>query len=94
MIGYANLLLQPPNRRRIAWHAMTGVTHEWRGRGVATALKRATIGWAIANGLDVLEAGNDTDNLAMRAVNARLGYAPSPDTVILRGPLVGGIMDR
>ena len=93
VIGYANLLLQPPHRRRIAWHAMTGVTREWRGRGVATALKRATIGWAIADGLDVLEAGNDTDNLAMRAVNARLGYVPSPDTVILRGPLVGGIMD-
>jgi hypothetical protein len=29
----------------------------------------------------------------MRAVNARLGYVPSPDTVILRGLLVGGIMD-
>ena len=28
VIGYANLLLQPPHRRRIAWHAMTGVTRE------------------------------------------------------------------
>jgi mycothiol synthase len=93
VIGYANLLLQPPHRRRAAWHAMTAVTRDWRGRGLATALKRATIGWAIADGLDLLEAGNDTDNLAMRAVNARLGYVPSPDTVILRGPLVGGIMD-
>ena len=34
------------------------------------ALKHATIGWAIANGLEVLETGNDTDNLPMRAVNA------------------------
>ena len=93
VVGYANLLLQPPHTRRVAWHAMTAVTREWRGRGVATALKRATIGWAIADGLDLLEANNDTDNVAMRAVNARLGYVPSPDTVILRGPLVGGIMD-
>ena len=92
VIGYANLLLQPPHRRRIAWHAMTAVTRDQRGRGLATALKRATIGWAITDGLDLLEAGNDTDNLAMRAVNARLGYVPSPDSVILRGPLVGGIM--
>ena len=93
VVGYANLLLQAPHTRRVAWHAMTAVTREWRGRGVATALKRATIGWAIADGLDLLEANNDTDNVAMRAVNARLGYVPSPDTVILRGPLVGGIMD-
>ncbi len=65
-----------------------------RPRPGRRALKRATIGWAIADGLDVLEAGNDTDNLAMRAVNARLGYVPSPDSLILRGALVGGIMDR
>jgi RimJ/RimL family protein N-acetyltransferase len=73
---------------------MTAVTRDWRGRGLATALKRATIGWAIADGLDLLEAGNDTDNLAMRAVNARLGYVPSPDNLVLRGPLVGGMMDQ
>jgi GNAT superfamily N-acetyltransferase len=94
VVGYANLLLQPPHRRRVAWHAMTAVTRGWRGRGLAAALKRATIGWAIADGLDLLEAGNDTDNLAMRAVNARLGYVPSPDTLVLRGPLVGGMMER
>ena len=28
----------------------------------------------------------------MRAVNARLGYRPLPDNVILRGPLFDGIM--
>ena len=94
VVGYANLLLQPPHQRRIAWHAMTAVTREWRGRGLATALKRATISWAIADGLDVLEAGNDMDNLAMRAVNARLGYVPSPDHVVMRGPLVSGMMDE
>jgi len=94
VVGYACLLLQPPHRRRIAWHDMTAVARDWRGRGLAGALKRATIGWAIADGFDVLEAGNDTDNLAMRAVNARLGYVPSPDFVILRGPLDGGMMDR
>ena len=76
VVGYASLLLQPPHRRRIAWHDMTAVARDWRGRGLAGALKRATIGWAIADGLELLEAGNDTDNLAMRAVNARLGYRP------------------
>jgi GNAT superfamily N-acetyltransferase len=94
VVGYACLLLQPPHQRRIAWHDMTAVARDWRGQGLATALKRATIGWAIAEGLDALEAGNDTDNLAMRAVNAHLGYVPSPDSHVLRGPLVGGIIDR
>jgi GNAT superfamily N-acetyltransferase len=94
VVGYACLLLQPPYKRRIAWHDMTAVARDWRGRGLATALKRAVIGWAVADGLDLLEAGNDTDNLAMRAVNARLGYVPSHDTLVLRGPLAGAMMDR
>jgi mycothiol synthase len=94
VIGYACLLLQPPHVRRVAWHDMTAVARDWRGSGLAAAMKRATIGWAIAEGLDLLEAGNDTDNLAMRAVNARLGYVPSPDSLTMRGDLVGGIMER
>ncbi len=49
-------------------------------------MKRATIGWAIANGLEALEAGNDVDNAPMRAINARLGYEPLPDTLVMRGP--------
>ena len=73
---------------------MTAVVRDWRGRGVAGALKRATIGWAIANGLEALETGNDLDNAAMRAVNARLGFRPLPDLMTMRGPLFGGMMGR
>lgn len=94
VVGYACLLLQPPHLRRIAWHDMTAVARDWRGRGLAGALKRATIAWAIDDGLDLLESGNDTDNLPMRAVNARLGYQPAPDFLVLRGPLFAGIMAR
>ena len=94
VVGYACLLLQPPHMRRIAWHDMTAVARDWRGRGLAGALKRATIAWAIDDGLDLLESGNDTDNLPMRAVNARLGYQPAPDFLVLRGPLFAGIMAR
>lgn len=92
VVGYACLLLQPPHLRRVAWHDMTAVARDWRGRGLAGALKRATIAWAIDDGIDALESGNDTDNLPMRAVNARLGYQPAPDLIILRGPLFAGIM--
>jgi RimJ/RimL family protein N-acetyltransferase len=92
VIGYASLIRIPGAARPSAWHDMTAVARDHRGRGVAGALKRATIRWAIADGLEILEAGNDTDNTAMRAVNARLGYRPLPDYVILRGPVFDGIM--
>jgi len=92
VIGYASLIMIP-GQARAAWHDMTAVVRAWRGRGLAGALKRATIGWAIANGLDTLETGNDVDNAAMRAVNARLGYRPVADRLVLRGPLFSGIID-
>ena len=94
VVGYASLLLAPHGPRHWAWHDMTAVIREWRGRGVAGALKRATIRWAIARGLDELRTGNDVDNAPMRAVNARLGYEPMPDLLTMRGPVFDGMMDR
>jgi GNAT superfamily N-acetyltransferase len=94
VVGYASLIMIPGKASRRAWHDMTAVLRAWRGRGLATALKRATIGWAIDNGLEVLITGNDVDNAAMRAVNARLGYRPTPDLLTMRGPLFDGMMDR
>lgn len=91
-VGYASLIRIPA--RNAAWHDMTAVARDWRGRGLAGALKRATIAWAIAHGLEALETGNDTDNAPMRAVNARLGYEPLPDHLTMRGPLFDGIMAR
>jgi GNAT superfamily N-acetyltransferase len=83
--GYANLLLQPGGT--VAFHDMTAVRPAWRGRGIATTLKHATIAWAIGAGLEALETGNDETNAPMRAVNARLGYQPLPDVIGLQGPL-------
>lgn len=93
VVGYASLIMVPGSGRKRAWHDMTAVARDWRGRGVAAALKRATIGWAVANGLESLETGNDTDNAPMRAVNVGLGYQPLPDSLTMRGPLFDGIMD-
>jgi GNAT superfamily N-acetyltransferase len=86
VIGYASLM-RIPGRGDAAWHDMTAVAPAHRGRGIATALKRATIAWAIDAGMRVLETGNDVDNAPMRAVNASLGYRPIPDEVGMRGPL-------
>jgi len=86
--GYASLIFQPGSSTR-AYNDMTAVVRAWRGRGVAAALKRATIAWAIQSGLEWLETGNDVANAPMRALNARLGYQPLPDFIEFRGPLAG-----
>lgn len=86
VVGYASLVL-PPAGPRYADHDMTAVARAWRGRGVATALKKATIGWAIRAGLEYLETGNDDENAPMRAINRRLGFRPQPDIVSMRGAL-------
>lgn len=86
VVGYAALLFLP-GRRDVAWHDMTAVRPGYRGRGIAVTLKRASIAWAVEHGLTALETGNDVANEPMRAVNARLGYTPMPDTLEYSGPL-------
>jgi GNAT superfamily N-acetyltransferase len=86
VIGYASVIVERA-RPSIGIHDMTAVRRGWRGNGVATALKLATIDWARRAGLEALETGNDVENGPMRAVNARLGYRPLPDIVFMRGPL-------
>ena len=84
--GYANLILRPGSTT-VAYHDMTAVRPAFRGRGIAAALKRATIAWAIEHGLEALETGNDERNAPMRAINRKLGYTPLPDELDLQGPL-------
>ena len=93
VVGYASLLFLPGSAT-VAVHDMTAVRAAWRGRGLATAMKQATIAWAIDHGLEALETGNDQANAAMRAVNIRLGYRPRPDDVTLRGSVAEAMMER
>ncbi|HEX8918923.1 MAG TPA: GNAT family N-acetyltransferase [Chloroflexota bacterium] len=74
-VGMAVLRRQGPNA---AWNSFTGVTADFRGKGVARALKKRTIDWARANGVDYIFTGNDVSNERMLAVNVRLGYQPLP----------------
>jgi mycothiol synthase len=65
-------------------HHMTGVRTGHRGRGVASALKRAAIAWAVTESVGELITENAEDNVAMRAINRRLGYEPRPDWIAFR----------
>ena len=66
---------------------MTGVRRDWRGRGIAGALKRTQLAWAKANGYERLETANETRNVPIQRLNERLGYRPFAERVRLRGPL-------
>ncbi|HEY7132465.1 MAG TPA: GNAT family N-acetyltransferase [Candidatus Limnocylindrales bacterium] len=91
VVGYASLLFLGPTPG-VGFHDMTAVRREWRGRGVATTLKLATIAWAVDHGIDALATENDEANAAMRAVNRRLGYAPRPDELTMRGSVGAAMM--
>ncbi|NUR51885.1 MAG: GNAT family N-acetyltransferase [Hamadaea sp.] len=71
-VGLAIVSFQPESDSMN--HTFTGVLPEWRGRGVASALKRATIRYARQVGVATMRAGNDAANAPMLAINARFGY--------------------
>jgi GNAT superfamily N-acetyltransferase len=86
-VGYGIVQLERP---RLGAHHATGVARAHRGRGLATALKRAQIERARTVGLHALVTWNDEDNVPIRAVNARLEYEITRDVVTYRGPLLPG----
>jgi GNAT superfamily N-acetyltransferase len=72
----ASLCLLGWDGRDRAENDFTGTHPDFRGRGLATLVKRASIAWAAANGVREIFTGNDERNAAMLAVNRKLGYQP------------------
>jgi GNAT superfamily N-acetyltransferase len=66
------LTAEAESGRAMNW--MTGTRRAYRGRGLALAVKLASIHWAAANGITRLLTFNDATNASMLAVNRRLGY--------------------
>jgi GNAT superfamily N-acetyltransferase len=71
----------------LAEHGLTAVLRSHRGRGIATALKQATIHWASTNGYRELSTWTQDGNAAMQAVNLKLGYRPRPAVINVWRPL-------
>jgi mycothiol synthase len=83
VVGYARLHeTGMPHRLE---HGLTAVRRSHRRRGLATALKRAQIAWAAEHGYRELVTDMVEGNVAMRAVNERLGYRPLPPVFIVSG---------
>ena len=59
-----------------AGNDITGTLRAYRGRGLATALKRETLRRAAAVGVTFVVTANDATNAPMLRVNDRLGYQP------------------
>jgi GNAT superfamily N-acetyltransferase len=63
------------------------IEREARGRGVAGAIKRAQIAWAKERGIARIRTANEFRLASMLDLNARLGYEPLYEEIVLRGPL-------
>jgi GNAT superfamily N-acetyltransferase len=68
------------------WNWLTGVRREYRGQGLARALKVAAIEEARRRGMRWLGAGNNAVNGPMLAVNDALGYERLAGLLWLRRP--------
>jgi mycothiol synthase len=86
IVGYSGLcrLGDDPS---LAEDGLTVVRSDWRRRGLATALKRAELAWAAANGIEEIVTWTQRGNDAMRAANEQLGYVYRSVSVTMRGPI-------
>jgi len=66
---------------------MTGTGRDYRGRGLATALKVKMLEAARHAGLRAMLTTNDEPNTAMRGINAKLGYVVLPAHIELEKTL-------
>ncbi len=62
---------------------LTGVRREWRGQGVAWALKLTAAARARAQGWQSVRTGNHTVNREMLGINRAMGFVRGPARVVL-----------
>jgi len=86
IVGYSGLCRMGDDPS-LAEDGLTVVRSDWRRRGLATALKRAELAWAAANGIEEIVTWTQRGNDGMRAANEQLGYVYRSVTVNMRGPI-------
>jgi GNAT superfamily N-acetyltransferase len=70
-----------------AENALTAVRRDWRGRGLARALKETATAWASDHGIREIYTWTQTGNENMRAVNERLGFVTRHTSITVRRAL-------
>nr|BAL56655.1 GCN5-related N-acetyltransferase [uncultured Acetothermia bacterium]BAL59324.1 GCN5-related N-acetyltransferase [Candidatus Acetothermum autotrophicum] len=76
-IGLSNLRKSKDEPKDL-YQGLTGVQREYRGQGVAMALKLKTIEYARTHGYEVIKTWNDSDNVGMLTINEKLGFVRQP----------------
>lgn len=80
VIGCAGLN-RDADRPERAENALTAVSRGWRGRGIASHLKRRTLHWAALNGLEEVYTWTQAGNAPMRRLNEHLGYVTTRNSI-------------
>ena len=75
-VGLSAIGMYPSDKH--AYNAFTGILREYRGRGLAQALKLQTLLLAKKEGMRYIRTHNDSKNAPMLAINRKLGYQPEP----------------
>lgn len=70
-----------------AENALTAVLRGWRGRGIASALKRTALAFGAANGVREVYTWTQQGNADMRRLNEHLGYVERDVSISVRAPL-------
>jgi GNAT superfamily N-acetyltransferase len=86
VIGCAGLMQDTDFPER-AENALTAVRRDWRGHGVAAALKCTALAWAAEHGIREVYTWTQRGNDDMRLLNERLGYITRAVSISVRGPL-------
>ncbi len=73
----------------VMYTGLTGVRREYRGRGVAFALKLRAIAWAQEHGYREVRTWNSTLNAPMLGINVKLGFAKQPPWITFGKDLTG-----
>jgi GNAT superfamily N-acetyltransferase len=74
-IGHSHLMRIPSDSENLR-QGLTAVLRDFRGMGIATALKRRGIDYARKNGYNGIFTASRSTNIAMRTVNRNLGWQP------------------
>jgi len=86
IVGCAGLVRDDDHPER-AEHSLTAVRRDWRGRGLARALKQTTMAWGAAQGLREIYTWTQTGNENMRAVNEKMGFVTRTASISVRARL-------
>lgn len=86
IVGYAGMW-EHANGSATGEHGLTTVRRDHRRRGIATALKRTQLSWAVVGGVHELVTWTQRGNEAMQALNRKLGYVDRTRKLTFHGTL-------